>query len=106
MEFSEKFGVDFMKMDYETFLIPEHEVANGKWLLLTPIMIPYILLKLMLKLLIFPFSRSLSNTIANYDVSPFIHSYPKDVSMGDLMVSVIKKEFAEKEKIRIELVSA
>ena len=102
-EFSKKFYVNFDDMDYGEFLTHETEGITDGWMLFWPILIPLGIMKQLLRWLVFPFSKSFSNTINNSRL-PFVKkSTKKDVTLGDLMVSIIKKEFTEKAAIQLEL---
>ena len=63
VEFSKKFEVDFSKIEYEMFLTPESELANGFWIILLPILLPYLIIKWSIILIVKPFSIELSEKI-------------------------------------------
>ena len=103
IDFSERFDVNFEKMDYEKFLTPEHDLVSATGILLLPIIILFFLTKQLMRWITYPFSKILSDAINKYHLPMIKNQFKKDVTLGDLIISVIKKEFTEMANIHLEL---
>ena len=106
IDFAEEFNVNFKNLDYSEYLTSEWEVANPKYLMYLPIVIPYNLIKILLRIIIFPFNKNLSHEIKKNKL-PFKNlKSKKDITLGDLVSSIVKSEFAERRNIRYEIKTA
>ncbi len=106
IDFAEEFNVDFKNLDYSEYLTSEWEVANPKYLIYLPIVIPYNAIKILLRIVIFPFNKYLSNEIKKHKL-PFKNLKPKkDITLGDLISTIVKKEFVERKNIHYEIKTA
>lgn len=106
IDFAEEFEVDFEKLNYSEYLTSEREVANPKYLIYLPIVIPYSAVKILSRILIFPFNKNLSRRIKNHKLPFKSLKQKKDITLGDLVSTIVKKEFAERKNIHYEIKTA
>lgn len=97
----EKYRVDFSEMDYSKYFNDEIEIVNPLIFLLTPLLI----LKFFARLFIFPFSKQLSTRIKAWTISPFKWRETLDLTVGDLIVTILRKKFTERKSVRVVLKS-
>ncbi|MCP4520208.1 MAG: DUF1493 family protein [Cytophagales bacterium] len=93
MVFSKRFEVDFNNMDYHKYLTSEAEISSGLWL----VSLPFKIGKHILYLIFYPFSTNFSENIKQYQL-PF-QKEKLDITIGDLIFSVIHKEFTTRKQI-------
>ena len=100
--FSNQFSVDFSQVDYRDYF--EMETEGGLEAIFSFfVYLPFILLKTVIFLLFLPFSYKISDKIRRY--SFYIKQYPerKDVTIGDLVVSIIQGRFSERNDFKITI---
>jgi hypothetical protein len=99
-----KYNLDFSEFNYSEYFESEAELFSPISALLRILLIPLYFIKLILFLILKPFSKIYSKTI--YDFDFFIERdqhKKKDLTMGDLITSKIQGEFFLRENVRFVL---
>lgn len=104
MKFHEKFGVDLSTLTYNEHF--EEEGPIGLFALLFLLVVfPFSLVQRVLALALKPISMQLSAKIKNFQLLPGENIERKDVTIGDLVVSVLEGEFQERKNTALVLKS-
>ncbi|NOQ74578.1 MAG: DUF1493 family protein [Crocinitomix sp.] len=100
--FSNKFTVDFSQMEYAEYFDPEMG-PDLESVFHFFVFLPLFVLKTFIFLLFWPFSSEIASKIRNFSFIANQENPKKDVTIGDLVVSVIQKRFSERRDFKIEL---
>ncbi|WBL23798.1 DUF1493 family protein [Zunongwangia sp. HRR-M8] len=106
LDFSKEFNVDFENLEYSEYLTSEWEVANPKYLIYLPIVVPYNLIKILLRIIIWSLDNKLSGKIKKNKLPIKDLKPKKDITIGDLISTIAKKEFTERKTIHYEIKTA
>ncbi len=106
IDFSEKFNVNFENLNYSEYLTSEWEVANPKYLIYLPIVIPYNLTKLILRIIVWPLNKKISDKIKNHRLPIGVLKPKKDITIGDLVSSVLESEFTGRKSMYFKIKTA
>jgi len=96
----DKFKVDFSNFEYDKYLTSEGELANPVKLLFLPIL----LIRYCLTCLTNLYSKELSCKISELKLPFESRPLKKDVTIGDLVLSVVEGKFTERKNSFIEIV--
>lgn len=102
-EFSKKFELDVSDLEYADHFTPEDELFNPAFAFFSLLFLPATLLKAVFALLVWPFSAKIFSRIKTYRFIPVENNVRKDVTIGDLIISVIRGEFSERKNFVLAL---
>lgn len=100
--FSNQFSIDFSQVNYSDYFEPETE-GGLEAIFMFFVYSPFYLSKTIIFLLFLPFSRETSDKIRRFSFYGSHFPKQKDVTIGDLVVSVIQGHFAERNDFKITL---
>jgi len=95
LEFEKKFGVDLRNFKYDAHFEPEGYI-DPLSLILLPGLLSFEVLKGILIIISMPFSSTIVDQIKALSLVSSKNSKLKDVTIGDLVVSVLKGKFCER----------
>ncbi|MFT5818879.1 MAG: hypothetical protein ACI8ZM_000100 [Crocinitomix sp.] len=101
--FSNNFKVDFSQMEYDKYFDPETG-ADLEAVFKFFIYLPLIILKSFIFMLFWPFFGEIASKIRDFSFITNQENTKKDVTIGDLIVSVIQGHFSERKDFKIELI--